>query len=191
MRILVEQGGDWSSAGLPGGVTMIPATRCCSFVPGSTRSIAFMVTVVISLLLLPAGVSAAGAGAAFQVRELVLADRAVVSGWHGRPLSLVTGDLDEDGATDLVIGYGMSVGGVVVVHRGNLDALYPYRPEARQRRAAGTYSDEPFLETAMVYELPAEPELLASADLDCAGNRDRLGCGEAARAIAPQQQQLV
>src|SRR5688572_12297666 len=55
---------------------------------------------------------------------------------QAKPLSLASADFDEDGVTDLVAGYESPGGeGIVVVHRGNVDAIYPNAPGARQRRA--------------------------------------------------------
>ena len=42
------------------------------------------------------------------------------------PLSLATADFDEDGLPDLASGYGVGGAGAVSIHRGNVDALWPY-----------------------------------------------------------------
>jgi hypothetical protein len=54
-----------------------------------------------------------------------------------RPLSMATADFDEDGVADLVAGYAGAGGGIISLHRGNLDALYPNSAYAGQRQAEG------------------------------------------------------
>jgi len=58
-----------------------------------------------------------------------------IAGEQLRPLSLASAYFDSDGVPDLASGFAIPDGrGVVVLYRGNLDALYPHSPEARQRR---------------------------------------------------------
>lgn len=83
-----------------------------------------------------------------------------------RPLSLVAADLDGDGTPDLIAGYATATGGVVVVHRGNLEALWPASAEAQARAAAGGLVAEPFLAGARAFTLPGPPDLLAAGDFD-------------------------
>jgi hypothetical protein len=56
-----------------------------------------------------------------------------------RPTTLASADFDEDGMPDLVVGYASESGGAVVLHRGNVDAVYPNTPEQRRRRAEGVF----------------------------------------------------
>ena len=49
------------------------------------------------------------------------------------PLALATGDFDEDGLPDLVSGFISPSGGLFTLHRGNVDAIYPYSPPAHQQ----------------------------------------------------------
>ena len=65
-----------------------------------------------------------------------------------RPLTLATGDFDEDGMPDLITGYAGVNGGVITFHRGNVDSVYPNSPEARRRKTEGTFTDAPFLSPA-------------------------------------------
>jgi hypothetical protein len=58
------------------------------------------------------------------------------SGEQPRALAMVSGDFDEDGVPDLVIGYGMEKGGLIALLRGNPDAIAP-RTEATGSRPAG------------------------------------------------------
>src|SRR5437868_250128 len=47
---------------------------------------------------------------------------------RARPLSLAASDFDEDGVADLVSGCAMPAGGILILHAGNGDALYPNTP---------------------------------------------------------------
>ena len=54
-----------------------------------------------------------------------------------RPVALASGDFNEDGIPDLVSGYAGAQGGLLTLHLGNADAIYPNSPQARQRKAQG------------------------------------------------------
>jgi hypothetical protein len=64
-----------------------------------------------------------------------------------RPVSLTSGDLEEDGVADLIAGFAVGSRGALFLHRGNVDAIYGSSQAARQRQADGTFSDDPFLES--------------------------------------------
>src|SRR5580693_8366412 len=50
----------------------------------------------------------------------------VLASGSTRSLSLATADFDEDGMPDLVVGHVTSTGaGIIALHRGNVDALWP------------------------------------------------------------------
>src|SRR5262245_9483350 len=87
-----------------------------------------------------------------------------------RPLSLASADFDGDGVADLAAGFARPDGsGAVVLYRGNVDALYPNTPEARQRRTQGSVG-MPFLSTDRVLPLAAPPDFLFAGDFDADGN---------------------
>jgi hypothetical protein len=88
------------------------------------------------------------------------------------PLSLASADFDEDGVVDLVNGYAVQSQGIVVLHRGNVDALYPNSPEVHLRKASGTFIDSPFLPTASIFEVKENPGLLEAGDFDADGHMD-------------------
>ena len=89
-----------------------------------------------------------------------------------RPISLASADFDSDGVADLAAGFAASDGsGVVVLYRGNIDALYPHSPEARQRRADGRFVGEPFLPTERVLSCP-HLRTFQAGDFDADGNAD-------------------
>jgi parallel beta-helix repeat protein len=86
--------------------------------------------------------------------------------------ALSAADLDEDGIADLVVGMTNRHQGALVVLRGNADSIYPFSPEARKRRAAGTFTGEPFLAPLQTSEISVVPELLATGDFDNDGHND-------------------
>ncbi len=88
------------------------------------------------------------------------------------PLALASADFDEDGVPDLVCGYATDSGGILTVHRGNIDSIFPNGPGARRRQLAGTFTEDPFLSPARVFELPVAPEFLGAGDFDADGHWD-------------------
>ncbi|MCD4747857.1 MAG: DUF11 domain-containing protein [Thermoanaerobaculales bacterium] len=88
------------------------------------------------------------------------------------PLALAAGDFDEDGVPDLAVTCRTKAGGVLVLYRGNVDAVYPNAPEAMRRREAGTFTDAPFLSPAKVFPAPVASNLLEAGDFDADGHWD-------------------
>src|SRR2546429_2738340 len=88
------------------------------------------------------------------------------------PLSLATADFDEDGVPDLVSGYSYNGQGIVTLLRGNVDAIYPNAPEAKQRKANGTFTDVPFLSPAGVFAAPVAADFTGAGDFDGDGHWD-------------------
>jgi hypothetical protein len=89
-----------------------------------------------------------------------------------RPLSLAAGDFDEDGVPDLISGYAASDVGILTLHCGNIDSLYPNSPEAKHRKANGSFADSPFLPQARVFEVAEWPELIGAGDFNNDGHLD-------------------
>ncbi len=87
-------------------------------------------------------------------------------------LALASADFDEDGMPDLVASYQSSDGGLLSLHFGNVDAVYPNAPEAKERRAKGTFVDAPFLPDAKLFETPERPDFLGAGDFDADGHWD-------------------
>lgn len=105
-----------------------------------------------------------------------------------RALSLASADFDGDGIPDLAAGFGTAEGrGVIVLYRGNPDALYPHAPEARERLAQGRLVTSPFLPTDRVLALPAPPDFLVAGDFDADGRMDLAAAtrGEGAMPFLP------
>lgn len=89
-----------------------------------------------------------------------------------QPLSLAAGDLDGDGVPDLISGYAGDDGNMIVIHRGNVDAIYENAPEALERKARGEFTDAPFLSPAQVFALPERPDFIGTGDFDADGHTD-------------------
>lgn len=85
------------------------------------------------------------------------------------PVAVAFGDFDEDGIGDMVCGYAAPGIGVLTLHRGNQDSLFPNHPNAANR---GDYSAPPFLSSATVFELSEAPEFLGAGDFDGDGHID-------------------
>ena len=88
------------------------------------------------------------------------------------PRSLAAADFDEDGVPDLVSGYAYAGRGIVTVHRGNVDSIYPNAPEAQARKANNTFTDAPFLSPALAVEVAAPADFLGAGDFDADGHWD-------------------
>ena len=93
------------------------------------------------------------------------------SGEKPQPLSMVSGDFDEDGVNDLVIGYGLPKGGSIAFLRGNLDARAPQTHESWLAAGRHEYSD-PYLQSSKPTSIAAQPSQMISADVNGDGHLD-------------------
>jgi hypothetical protein len=84
-----------------------------------------------------------------------------------RPLALASADFDEDGVPDLICGYAGPSGGIITLHRGNVDSIYPNALEAQQRKANGTTTDFPFLSQARVFEVEEAADFTRKRGFRC------------------------
>lgn len=100
-----------------------------------------------------------------------------------RPLALASADFDEDGVPDLIGGYAGSGGGIITLHRGNVDSLYPNAPEAQQRKANGTYTDSPFLSPAHVFEVAEAADFVGVGDFDADSHWDVVAAARGGNAL--------
>ncbi|MEO8434757.1 MAG: Calx-beta domain-containing protein, partial [Pyrinomonadaceae bacterium] len=95
---------------------------------------------------------------------------------EAQPLSLASADFDEDGMPDLASGYAHGGRGIVTVHRGNVDSIYPNAPEAQKRKADGTLTNAPFLSPALAIKVLTPADFLGAGDFDADGHWD-IVCG--------------
>lgn len=85
---------------------------------------------------------------------------------EARALSLASADFDEDGVPDLICGYAGPDCGIITLHRGNLDSVYPNSPQAQRRKVESTFTDSSFLAPAGVFEVPAPADFMCAGDFD-------------------------
>ena len=84
---------------------------------------------------------------------------------------MVSGDFDEDGVADLVIGYGTGNGGSIAFIRGNSEAIAPRTQAGWIAATKGEYVDA-FLQGSKPVVVKAEPSLMLSADVNGDGHLD-------------------
>lgn len=89
-----------------------------------------------------------------------------------RPVSLVTADLNADGAGDLIAGYAVGDRGLLEIYRGNFRCRFPNGPEAWRQIVTGEFDEPAFLSSVAVHELPEIPELVATGDFTGDGKLD-------------------
>ena len=93
-----------------------------------------------------------------------------IDGDFTRSLSMASGDFDQDGVRDLIVGHAGSGRFGVSLYRGNPDALYPDSPEARQRKAINRES--PSLQPVVLMTVAEQPDFLAAGDFNGDGHLD-------------------
>src|SRR5262245_27067561 len=111
---------------------------------------------------------------------------AAIRDHSAHPKALASADFDEDGVPDLLVAYEAGprrAGGAIVFRRGNADAIYPEAPEAKQRKAKGTFTDAPFLPDTKVLPLPAMPKFIGAGDFDADGHWDAVSAEDGAAAL--------
>lgn len=102
---------------------------------------------------------------------------------RAKPVALASGDLDEDGMPDLIGGYAGAEAGILTVHRGDVDALFPHTSETQNKHAtsaargeglAATVDDvaSPFVAEARAFSVPEAPEFLGAGDFNADGHWD-------------------
>ncbi|HYV04705.1 MAG TPA: hypothetical protein VFB82_08975, partial [Blastocatellia bacterium] len=93
-----------------------------------------------------------------------------IDGDFTRSLSMASGDFNQDGIQDLIVGHAGADHFGVSFYRGDPDALYPDNPEARQRKA--THRESPSLKPAVLMAVAEPPDFLAASDFDGDGYLD-------------------
>src|SRR5271157_4995031 len=81
------------------------------------------------------------------------------SGEQPRPLAMVSGDFDEDGVADLVIGYGLEKSGAIAMLRGNPDAIAPQTEASWLAAGRHEYSD-PFVKSSKMTAVSTAPNIM-------------------------------
>ncbi len=109
-------------------------------------------------------------------------DRTLLSG-NARPTALAAADFDGDGVPDLITAYATESGGLLTLHRGNADSIYPNSPDAQAHKAQGTFVKQPFYPEAKVLSIPNAPDWLAAGDFDADGHCDLVVAGRADDAL--------
>lgn len=94
-----------------------------------------------------------------------------IPGEQPRPLAMVSGDFDEDGVQDLVIGYSLAEGGSIALLRGNRDAIAPQTQASWLAAGRHEYADA-FLQSSKPISLKAAPSFMVSADVNGDGHLD-------------------
>lgn len=99
------------------------------------------------------------------------------------PHSLVSADFDKDGVPDIVCGYSTSNGGILALHRGNVDSIYPGSLEANRRKDEGTFTDAPFLAPGYLFGVPDAVDFLGAGDFDADGQMDVIAGAKYGRSL--------
>ncbi|MEN3333031.1 MAG: hypothetical protein V7641_2396 [Blastocatellia bacterium] len=100
-----------------------------------------------------------------------------------RPRVLATADFDEDGMPDLVCGYANAGSGIIALHRGNVDFLYPNSVEARQRRLDAALNIAPFISPARLSPVSEAADFLGVGDFDADGHWDVVAATRGGRTL--------
>jgi uncharacterized repeat protein (TIGR01451 family) len=85
---------------------------------------------------------------------------------QGQPVALASADFDGDGVPDLVSGFSTGKAGRVTIHRGNVNALWPYGAALRNGPPPA------FLPNPRSLALPESPDFLVTGDFDADGHWD-------------------
>jgi CSLREA domain-containing protein len=89
------------------------------------------------------------------------------------PMALASADFDEDGMPDLISAYAAPGGGVITLHRGNVESVYPkHTPEQLTASSNRPVNPSSFHPEARIFELPQAPDFLGAGDFDNDGHWD-------------------
>ena len=96
-----------------------------------------------------------------------VAGHAAIASAGAQPLSLTTGDVDEDGIADLLVGYA----GHISIQRGNLDAFAPQSDASLQAIGREEFP-APFLAQSSTLATPVNPDFMAVGHFTGSGHND-------------------
>jgi hypothetical protein len=99
------------------------------------------------------------------------------------PRALATADFDEDGTPDLIGAYAGLDHGILTLTKGNADAVFPNTEGAQQRKAAGKFSESPFLPSTAIFACPEIPDFIGAGDFDADGHMDVLTARRGSRLL--------
>ena len=119
----------------------------------------------------------------------------VLESQAAQPLALAAGDFDEDGVPDLLSGYAGAGKGILTLHRGNVDLLFPNNLQSKKHNseATTTVSDAGtidrsvpayFLAAARVFDLPEPADFLGAGDFDADGHWDVVAAAHGSNKLA-------
>ena len=94
-----------------------------------------------------------------------------MSSGQAKPLSLASGDFDGDGVEDVIAGFASGSGGLLVIHRGNIDAFAPQSQASFLAIGEGRFPN-PFLPEAKVVEVPQAPDFLITGSFEGDGRME-------------------
>jgi Domain of unknown function DUF11/FG-GAP-like repeat/Putative binding domain, N-terminal len=95
----------------------------------------------------------------------------------GQPVALASADFDGDGVPDLVSGFSTGKAGKIMIHRGNVNALWPYGAALRNGPPPA------FLTNPRSFSLPESPDFLVTGDFDADGHWDIVTAQRGSNAI--------
>src|SRR5260370_38065841 len=107
---------------------------------------------------------------------------AAFDGQQVEPLSLASGDLDEDGIQDLIVGYGGPDGGIISIQRGNLDAFAPQSDASFQAIGRGEFPS-PFLPEARTFSIPIRPDFVVVGNFTDSDHLDLVAASQNGAAL--------
>jgi uncharacterized repeat protein (TIGR01451 family) len=95
----------------------------------------------------------------------------VIPGVAPQPVAMANGDFDQDGVSDLAVGFSAGSASFIAIHRGNLDAFAP-QSEASFQAIAHNQFPSPFLPEAQTFAVPVSPDYIAAGDFTGHGHTD-------------------
>src|SRR5215813_1786499 len=114
---------------------------------------------------------------------MAAADASVLTGLgHSQPVSLTSGDIDQDGFDDLVVGYSAGSGGFISIHRGNIDAFAPQSDASFQAIGRGEFPS-PFDLEAQAFSVSVHPDFVALGNFTGSGNNDLVVAAKGGNAL--------
>jgi uncharacterized repeat protein (TIGR01451 family) len=95
----------------------------------------------------------------------------ILAAGKATPLALASADFNEDGYDDLAVGYAAPGGGLIAIHRGNIDAFAPQSDASFQAIGRGEFPS-PFLTNVQVFAVPVAPDFIGTGIFTSSGHTD-------------------